>query len=112
MESKGGDRMSELKFDWRWKDYGLRAIPKRLIRFDDDESNETIDFIKYFRYGNEEKCYSIGYFYYNEHEPCWELKFVGDRFKEIAPEDLSVVWKYLLAAYDVLTEWKNSEKDI
>ena len=105
-------KTQELKFDWRWKDYGLRATPKRLVRFDEDESNETIDFIKYFRYGNEEKCYSIGYFYYNEHEPCWELKFVGDRFKEIAPEDLSVVWKYLLAAYDVLTEWKNSEKDI
>ena len=41
-------KTQELKFDWRWKDYGLRATPKRLVRFDDDESNETIDFIKYF----------------------------------------------------------------
>ena len=40
--------MSELRFDWRWKDYGLRATPKRLVRFDDEESNETIDFIKSF----------------------------------------------------------------
>ena len=101
--------MSELKFDWRWKDYGLRAVPKRLVRFDNDEPNETIDFIKYYKYDDKEISYSIGYFYYNEHERRWELKFVGDRFKEVALEDLRVVWKYLSAAYDVLTEWKQGE---
>lgn len=104
--------MSKLKFNWRWKDYELRATPQRLVRLDEDEPNETIDFLKYYRYGDKELCYSIGYFWYNTHEPCWELKFVGDRFKDIASDDLLIVWKYLIAAYDVLTEWKNSEKDI
>ena len=73
--------MSELNFYWRMGDYALQAVPKHLVRFDKDDKNETIELVKYYQYQGKECCYAIGYFYYNEHEPCWELKFVGERFK-------------------------------
>lgn len=101
-----------LVFDWRWKDYGLIATPEKLVHLYDDEPNTTIDFVKYYNRGSDKFRYSIGYFRYNSHEPCWEFKFVGDRFKDIASEDLPVIWKYLSAAYDVLTEWKNQSENL
>ena len=48
-------------------------------------------------------------FYYNSHEPCWELKFVGDRFKDLLETDVVAVFKMLKAAYDTLEEWSNRE---
>ena len=101
--------MADLKFDWRMGDYALKACPKCLARFSEDEPNETIDLIKYYRHNGKEYCYSIGYFYYNSHEPCWELKFVGDRFKELLETDVVAVFKMLKAAYDTLEEWSNRE---
>ena len=98
--------MSDLNFYWRMGDYALQACPKRLARFTDDEPNETIDFIKYYQYQGKECAYSIGYFYYDEHEPCWELRFVGERFKDILEGDVVAIFKMLKAAYDALTEWK------
>lgn len=103
---QGGDGMSDLNFYWRMGDYALEACPKHLARFDEDEKNETIDLVKYYQYKGKECKYSIGYFWYNTHEPCWELKFVGDRFKELLETDVVAVFKMLKAAYDVLTEWK------
>ena len=97
--------MSDLNFYWRMGDYALEACPKRLARFDEDEKNETIDLVKYYQYKGKECKYSIGYFWYNTHEPCWELKFVGDRFKELLETDVVAVFKMLKAAYDTLEEW-------
>ena len=89
----------------------LRATPKCLARFSDDDVNETIDFIKWSKTDSgEEYCYSIGYFYYDEHEPCWELKFVGDRFKQIPEDEAPMILKMLGAAYDTLEAWKESEE--
>ena len=103
--------MKELNFNWRFGDYELMATPKRLVRFDDDEPNETIDFVKWDKgEDGREYCYSIGYFYYNDHEPCWDLKFVGDRFKEIPEEEAPMIFKMLGAAYDTLTAWKEKEE--
>ena len=102
--------MSDLNFYWRMGDYALQAVPKRLARFDKDDKNETIELVKYYQYQGKECCYTIGYFYYNEHEPCWELKFVGDRFKELLETDVVAVFKMLKAAYDVLTEWKEGRE--
>ena len=101
--------MSELNFYWRMGDYALQAVPKHLVRFDEDDKNETIELVKYFQYQGKECCYTIGYFYYDEHEPCWELKFVGDRFKELLETDVVAVFKMLKAAYDALTEWMDRE---
>ena len=102
--------MAELNFYWRMGDYALEACPKSLARFKEDEPNETINLVKFFQHGGHECKYSIGYFYYNEHEPCWELKFVGERFKDIHDTDVVAVFKMLAAAYDTLEEWsKNRE---
>ena len=90
--------MAELNFYWRMGDYALEAVP-----------NETIDLVKYYQYQGRECKYSIGYFWYNEHEPCWELKFVGERFKELRKTDLVAVFEMLAAAYDTLEAWKNRE---
>ena len=103
--------MAELNFYWRMGDYALEACPKRLARFSEDEPNETIDLVKYCQYQGHECKYSIGYFYYDTHEPCWELKFVGDRFKELLDTDVVAVFKMLKAAYDVLEEWSRSREE-
>ena len=97
--------MSELNFYWRMGDYALEACPKRLARFDKDEPNETIDFVKFYKDHGREFKYSIGYFYYSTHEPCWELKFVGGRFKEILDGDATAIFRMLKVAYDTLEEW-------
>ena len=102
--------MSNLNFYWRMGDYALEACPKRLVRFDDSEKNETIDLVKYYQYQGRECKYSIGYFWYNSHEPCWELKFVGGRFKELLETDVIAVFKMLKAAYDTLEEWSMREE--
>ena len=103
--------MNDLNFYWRMGDYAIEAVPRRLVRLSDDEPNETIDFVKYFPYEGHECKYSIGYFWYDEHEPCWELKFCGDRFKDIRKEDLVAIFEMLSAAYDTLTAWKNREEN-
>lgn len=103
--------MAELNFYWRMDDYALEACPKHLARFSDNEENETINLVKYYQYQGRECKYSIGYFYYDTHEPCWELKFVGDRFKELLETDVVAVFKMLKAAYDVLEEWSRSREE-
>lgn len=97
--------MPDLNFYWRLGDYALRAMPPRLVRLNDDEQNATIELVKYFQHQGRESCYTIGYFWYNTHEPCWELKFVGERFKEILDGDVVAIFKMLRAAYDTLEEW-------
>lgn len=99
--------MEDLNFYWRMGDYALEACQTTLARFDKDQKNETIDFVKYYQYQGRECKYSIGYFWYdNKEEPCWELKFVGERFKEILDGDVIAIFKMLKAAYDTLDEWK------
>ena len=103
--------MAELNFYWRMGDYALEACPKRLAQLEENEPNETINLVKYYQYQGHECKYSIGYFYYDTHEPCWELKFVGDRFKELLETDVVAVFKMLKAAYDVLEEWSRSKEE-
>ena len=103
--------MSDLNFYLRMGDYALEACPRRLVRLYDDEENETIDLVKYYQHEGHECKYSIGYFYYNSHEPCWELKFVGDRFKDILESDVIAIFKMLAAAYDTLEEWSESREE-
>ena len=103
--------MKELNFYWRMGDYALEAAPKRLARFEPDEPNVTINLVKYYQRDGKECKYSIGYFWYDDHEPCWELKFVGDRFKDILDCDVIAIFAMLKAAYDVLEEWKKGDND-
>ena len=97
--------MKDLNFYWRMGDYALKAVPKRLVRFEDNEPNVTIELVKYYQSQEKESCYSIGYFYYDSHESSWELKFVGGRFKEILDGDCIAIFKMLRSAYDTLEEW-------
>lgn len=103
--------MKELKFYWRMGDYSLEACPQSLVRFNKDEPNVTIRLDKHYMSHGEELRYVIGYFYYNTHEPCWELKFVGERFKDILDGDCVAVFKMLRAAYDTLEEWVKNKDD-
>ena len=103
--------MRDLNFDWRMGDYALEACPQRLVRFSEDEPNVTIDLVKYYQHKGRECKYSIGYFFDDTHEPCWELKFVGDRFKEILETDVVAVFKMLAAAYDTLEEWSREREE-
>lgn len=97
----------KLIFSWRYGEYGLEAVPSRLVRFTPDEENETVDFIRYFESGKSTLKYSIGYFKYEDND--WILRFVGDRFMDIAEQDLPAIWEGLKSAYRVLTEWKKMQ---
>jgi hypothetical protein len=101
----------DLNFYWRMGDYALEACPKHLARFSDNQPNETIELVKYYKYLGKECKYAIGYFWYNEYEPSWELKFCGGNFKEILETDVVAVFKMLKAAYDTLEEWSNSREE-
>ena len=103
--------MTELNFYWRMGDYALEACPQNLVKFTADDPNVTIELVKYYQYRGKECKYTIGYFWYNSHEPCWELKFVGERFKEILETDVVAVFKMLAAAYDTLEEWSRERED-
>ena len=97
--------MKKLEFNWRMGDYGLKACPERLVRFEDDEENKTINFLRYYKYQGKEACCSVGYFWYNTHEPCWEFKFVGDRFTNIPDDEIKPIFCMLKLAYKTLEEW-------
>jgi hypothetical protein len=96
--------MQQLEFNWKYKDYELRACPRRLARLEDDESNETIDFVKWYDYHGKRACYSLAY--WQETSEGYDLKFVGDRpFRDIEIEDLSTIWTALHLAQKVLDGW-------
>lgn len=88
------------------------ATPKRLVRLANDEPNETIDFVEYYRDSNgKELRYTIGHFVWNKHEPCWSLYFAGDRFTKINAEDIVPIWEALKGSYRVLDRWKEACTD-
>ena len=104
--------MKDLNFYWRMGDYALEAVPKTLARINKDDPNVTIELVKYYRHKGKECKYTIGNFWYNDHEPCWELRFVGERFKEILDGDCVAIFKMLKSAYDTLEEWvRNGESE-
>ena len=99
----------KLEFNWSYKDYELQACPRRLVRLEDDEPNETIDFIKYDTDSNGKRhCYSLAY--WKKDSEGYYLHFVGSRpFEHIELEDLEVVWKAMNVAQKVLDGWFDLE---
>lgn len=90
-----------LEFQWKYKDYELKACPKRLVRYSEDESNETIDLIKWFDHDGRRLCYSLAYFIRKSEG--YDLRFVGNRpFEDIDTEDVPKVWEALKTAQAVL----------
>lgn len=104
--------MKPLVFEMRVGDYECHACPKRLVRLDENDQDETVDFVRYTKSADgHEYFYSIGFFRFNDREEIWELRFVGDRFLEIPDEDIRTVWRMLKAAYLCLEEWSREDCD-
>ena len=106
----------ELNFNWKYKDYELRACPKRLVKFEDDEQNETIDLIKWQTHKEDGKRYCFSLAYWKRDKEGFDLALVGTRvFEEIEEDDLEIVWEQLHTAQLVLdrfwdTEYKLNQK--
>lgn len=107
----------ELNFNWKYKDYELRACPKHLARFSDDEENETIDLIKWQTDKEDGRRYCFSLAYWQRDKEGFDLTLVGTRvFEEIEEDDLEMVWKQLHTAQLVLdrfwdTEYKLNQKE-
>lgn len=98
----------ELNFDFKYKDYELRAGPEHLVRTRNVEPNNTIDFVKWYDSELGPCCYSIAY--WKRKSDGYYLKFVGNRFLDIAPKDVPVLWKAIAEAQKVLDEWFEETK--
>lgn len=97
-----------LEFYWRMGDFALEACDEHLTQLD---PKTTIELVKYFRSQGREMKYTIGYFVYNTREPCWELRFTGDRFKEVREADLAKLFEMLACAYDALERWCEEDEE-
>ena len=90
-----------LEFSFKYKDYELRACPKRLARFSPDEPNETIDLVKWDKSGDKPYCFSLAH--WTRDKEGYELTFVGSRpFDHIDKEDVPILWTVLKQAQAVL----------
>lgn len=100
-----------LEFSFKYKNYELRACPKRLVRFSPNEPNETIDLIKWETdSGGRKFCFSLAYF--EKTGEGYRLKFVYSRpFDCIEPEDVKILWSALKHAQEILDEFFKEEND-
>lgn len=98
----------KLEFNWKYKDYELRAVPKRLVRFSENEENTTIELLKWSTKENGKKyCFTIAYWIYKEG---YELRIVGDRiFKDIDVEDVTIIWEQMELAQKALDNFELEE---
>lgn len=54
---------SDLEFSWKYKDYELKACPKLLVRFHENEKNETINLVKWSESREDKRfCWSLASF--------------------------------------------------
>lgn len=97
--------VKSIRFRWKYKDFELRACPKRLGRHFSGEPNTTIDLIKWYTNSAGIRCcYSLGYFV--RYSEGYYFRFVGDRpFDDIKGKDLPVVWKGLHLAQKCLDQY-------
>lgn len=102
-----------LEFNYKYKDYEVRACPKHLIRLSDSDENEAIDFVKWETTKNGEPyCFSIAYWRKNEKDGTYSLCFVEDRFvRYVNQEDVLAIWKILTMAQTTLDEWRETTKE-
>ena len=97
----------ELNFNWKYKEYELRACPKQLARLSDDSKNETIDLIKWNTHDDGKRyCFSLAY--WTRDKEGFDLTLVGERiFDYIEEDDLEIIWEQLHTAQIVLDSfWK------
>jgi hypothetical protein len=101
----------KLEFSIKYKDYEIRACPKRLARVSPDEINETIDFVKWSKDSKtgRDYCFSIAYF--KRDSEGYYLHFVGRRpFDYIDHEDIGTLWELLKTAQGVLDNFFSLEE--
>ena len=100
----------KLEFNWKYKDYELRAVPKYLTRFNDEEENTTIELLKWETKNNGVRyCFTMAYWTYSSNEG-YELRLVGDRmFNYIELEDIATIWEQLKLAKEVLDDFELDE---
>jgi len=96
-----------LDFNWKYKDYEIRACPKTLARFSKEEVNETIDLVKWETDKDGKRhCFSLAY--WTRDKEGFDLTLVGTRvFEEIEEDDLEIVWDQLHTAQKVLDMFHN-----
>ena len=101
------DLIGELNFNWKYKNYELRACPSSLARVNPEDRNTTIDFIKWSGpiTDSDRCCISIAYFV--KTNSGYDLKFTGSHpFDHVESEDLAVCWDALKMAHNLLNNWK------
>ena len=101
------DLIGELDFNWKYKNYELKACPLSLARLTPEDKNTTIDFVKWSGpiTDTDRHCFSIAYFVKTNEG--YDLKFVGNRpFNHIDSEDLAVCWDALKMASNLLNSWQ------
>ena len=97
-----------LEFSFKYKNYELKACPKRLVRFSPDEPNETIDLVKWDKSGDKPYCFSLAYFVRDKEG--YYLNFVGSRpFDYIDKKDLPILWSVLKEAQNILDHFYEEE---
>lgn len=95
----------DLHFEWKFGDYEIVATPKRLVRFTEDEKNETIDFCKWYTDESGKRYkYSVAYFIQDK-DGEWDLHLVGDRFFELPESDWNMILRVLKMALATLNEF-------
>ena len=92
-------------YNFKYKDYELRACPKGLAKFNDEDAlNETIELVKWRFNDKDPYCFTIAY--WKKNDEGYNLHFVGERFvKYILSEDVSILWKALASAQSFLDSW-------
>lgn len=92
-------------YNFKYKDYELRACPKSLAKFNDEDApNETIELVKWRFNDKDPYCFTIAY--WKKDDEGYNLYFVGERFvKYILSEDVPILWKALTSAQSFLDSW-------
>ena len=100
----------KLEFNWKYKDYELRAVPKMLVRLDEDEENETIELLKWdTRENGERYCFTMAYWIYTDDDG-YELRLVGNRmFNYIETEDIAIIWEQMKLAKEALDDFESDK---
>ena len=100
------------EFSFKYKDYELRACPQRLVRFDPNEPNETINLVKWDRRDDGQPyCYSLAYFRHDDEG--YYLHFVGSRpFDHIEPDDVKIIWPALSDAQKILDSFHRLREEL
>ena len=99
----------DLRFSVKYKDYEIRACPKRLASFGCHEKNTTIELVKWEDI-NTEKPYCFTLAYFRSTSGSYNLTFVNGRpFEYITQEDLPIIWNTLKQAHEMLEAFLRME---